>query len=46
MSRMRVLVLDDPVHRKMYLILREELAKYEYDGGVLLKIEMPKQGRE
>ena len=41
-----MIVKDDPVHRKMYLILREELAKYEHDGGVLLEIETSKQGRE
>ena len=41
-----MIVKDDPVHRKMYLTLREELAKYEHDGSVLLEIEMSKQGRE
>ena len=40
------IVKDDPVHRKMYLTLRKELAKYEHDGSVLLEIETPKQGRE
>ena len=41
-----MIVKDDPVHRKMYLTLREELAKYEHDGSVLLEIEMSKQGRK
>ena len=41
-----MIVKDDSVHRKMYLTLHEELAKYEHDGGVLLEIETPKQGRK
>ena len=40
------IIKDDPMHRKMYLTLREELENYENNGGVLLEIETPKQGKE